>query len=81
MKTIWIGIIFLSGLYNNYGLNIEQFHTEKECWEYFDKHPTFELLETHKQNHYYIYSKIKKYNIKLVGTAWVSCKDVIIEHD
>ena len=75
MNGLWIGIIFLINTsLGNFGLNDEYFVSEEECWEYFDKHPSFEILDAHSHNHYDIKSIIKRYAIKHVGTAYVTCK-------
>ena len=57
-----------------FGLNEKYFDNEEKCWEYFDKHPSFELLDVYSRNHYDIESIMKRYAIKHVGTAYVTCK-------
>ena len=57
-----------------FGMSDEYFKSEKICWEYFDNHPAFEVLDVYNRNHYDIESKIKRYIIKHVGTAYVTCK-------
>ena len=73
----WIGLIFLTSLWVGgppYGLNEEHFFTESDCWNYFDRHPSFKLIKEFSNNHYDIDYKIKLYNIDQVGVAWVTCK-------
>ena len=73
----WIGLIFLTSLWVGgppYGLNEEHFFTESDCWNYFDRHPSFKLIEEFSNNHYDIDYKIKLYDIDQVGVAWVTCK-------
>ena len=73
----WIGLIFLTSLWVGgppYGLNEEHFFTESDCWNYFDRHPSFKLIEEFSNNHYDIDYKIKLYDIDQVGIAWVTCK-------
>ena len=72
-----IGLIFLTSLWVGgppYGLNEEHFFTESDCWNYFDRHPSFKLIEEFSNNHYDIDYKIKLYDIDQVGIAWVTCK-------
>jgi len=57
-----------------FGMSDEYFKSEEICWQYFDNHPAFEVLDTYNRNHYDIESKIKRYVIKHVGTAYVTCK-------
>ena len=73
----WIGLIFLTSLWIGgppYGLNEEHFFTESDCWNYFDKHPSFKLLEEYSHNFYNKEYVIRLYNIDRVGVAWVTCK-------
>ena len=72
--STWVGIIFLIGSMGTYGLNDEYFNSKEACWEYFDMHPSFELLSQHT-NHYHIHAKVKKYEVEEVGTAYVTCKE------
>jgi|TARA_B110000914_G_C15458182_1_gene444462 hypothetical protein len=58
-----------------FGLNNEYFKSEKICWEYFDNHPSFKVLDVYNRDYYDIESKIKRYVIKHVGTAYVACKE------
>jgi hypothetical protein len=82
MEGLWIGIIFLMntslGGSLPFGLNDEYFKSEKECWKYFNKHPSFKIEREFSQNHYHIRAKIKKYKIKYIGIAFVTCKEKII---
>ena len=57
-----------------FGLNDEYFKSEEICWQYFDNHPSFKILDVYNRNHYDIESKIKRYEIENVGTAYVTCK-------
>ncbi len=78
MKITWIGLIFLISLWGEeggpkYGFSEEYFNSKEACWEYFDMHPSFELLAQHN-NLYHVHTTIKKYEIEEVGTAYVTCK-------
>ena len=73
--SVWVGIIFLMSFTGTVGLNDEYFNSEKACWMYFDKHPSFTLVQTYQNNHYQVNAKVKKYEIKEVGMAFVSCKE------
>ena len=74
----WIGIIFLASTIwlngESYGINDEHFESQEACWHYFDNHPSFKLIKEYKHNFYDTHSRVKFYQIKQVGKAWVTCK-------
>ena len=76
----WIGIIFLISTFGTplappYGFNDEHFNSEKDCWRYFDEHPSFSVLKKYDDNFYFYTSNliIKLYEIKNVEKAWITC--------
>ena len=82
INTVWTSLVpsfdskgrLTEPLGVQFGINDEYFISEKECWKYFDKHLSFELLDVYSRNFYDVQSKIKSYEIEDVGYAYDTCK-------
>lgn len=85
MNTIVVSILFtIVTVYNPFfhrdtelkkGVAAYHFDSKEACWEYYDNHPSF-IYKRDLNNVYSSAATMKIYEIKGVGSAYITCMEV-----